>query len=178
MKAMMLVLVSCLVLVGCTADSLTGVEGDALLEQEPQVMAAKKSLEKMPYKGISYGYPVSQAPHPDCPGATVIKTESEGKGRANLLGKYTWSGWHCFDFEQLVFYEGHITIVTANGDEVYLEYNGHMTGETTWVARETILGGTGRFEGMNGWAREKGMIVEDGWVIRFKGRIAYNNSST
>ena len=142
---------------------------------------AKEGVQMVPNKGVATGGPVEQRPHPDCPGDTVIRSVGEGTAHGTHTGAYTWTGWHCFDFITLQFYDGHITWITANGDEVYVEYEGFLTGPNTWQARETVVGGTGRFENATGWADEYGKSIDtpDGsaWTITYDGMISSVGSS-
>ncbi|MGA7306238.1 MAG: hypothetical protein WBW88_15280 [Rhodothermales bacterium] len=182
MKTVSLMLFTALLLlVGCSGDTLTSVQDESAFDLTSNDGIAKQGIKMVPYRGIVTGHPVEQAPHPDCPGATVIRSTGEGTGKGTLLGSFTWSGWHCFDYVALTFYDGHITSVAANGDELRFEYHGQLTGPNSWISTDTIVGGTGRFANATGWADEIGGSADtpegEIWNMEYNGMVSSVGSS-
>lgn len=119
------------------------------------------------------GTPVSATPHPD---GTV---DLIGRGHATHLGRYT-------AFVLLTItpqgptepprVDGIVTMVAANGDQLYLHHFGVLTkpfpnaeGEGSYE----ITGGTGRFEGASGqgaFSSHDNMTVYDGTIILSVGK--------
>jgi hypothetical protein len=76
------------------------------------------------------------------------------------------------DFTGLEFYEAS-TVTVANGDQIFITVEGIFDfAKNTWTAADTVVGGTGRFEGAVGSliakpsvdSHEKPIIVLDGYV--------------
>jgi hypothetical protein len=75
-------------------------------------------------------------------GFTVI-TRTEATGTASHLGKARASFWHCPT--DIGHDNGHLTLVAANGDEIYFEYVDDGTMGDSFPMH--VVGGTGRFAG-------------------------------
>jgi hypothetical protein len=82
---------------------------------------------------------------PDCGPVTTLTNPI---GRATHMGKVTASSSHCPALPQYIG-DGLLTIVAANGDELYGAYDYNPSDETN-VIPVTLSGGTGRFEGASG----------------------------
>jgi hypothetical protein len=82
---------------------------------------------------------------------------SVGTGDISHLGEVSWTIQHCFQMNTGTFTDGRLMITADNGDELTGEYEGAMTGPTTFADMMTITGGTGRF------THASGQIDETGW---------------
>lgn len=85
---------------------------------------------------------VTFVPSSACP-APFMSTMTVGSGTATHLGSVTMTAAHCAGF----VFNGQMTLVAANGDKVFMTYDGTST--DTPVVHITggfqITGGTGRF---------------------------------
>ena len=121
--------------------------------------SAKRATHEVPIKGTvvgEHGPPDFTAP--GCPDWAEWRYSSAGEGQMSHLGKVEYSLTQCTMPGPFTTSEGTITLVAANGDELWLEHTmfGHMVGtmehpdgfffEGEWTA----VGGTGRFTHASG----------------------------
>jgi hypothetical protein len=106
-------------------------------------------------------------------------------GRATHLGAYTGTGSHCSQLDLatgvVVFGDGAFALTAASGDTLTGTYtNGYGPPDGTFTDDVTITGGTGRFAGATGQARDNGVadVTTTPWTIAvtFEGWIAYDAS--
>jgi hypothetical protein len=153
---------------------------------------AKGPDHHVPIKGIvlgEHGPPDFTAP--DCPEWAHWRYSSAGEGHMSHLGKVEYSLTQCTMPGPLTTSEGTITLVAANGDELWLEHTmlGQMVGtmdepegflfEGEWAA----VGGTGRFThasgsgDLHGTGNIYGIVDPDvpPWLMQtnFEGDITY-----
>lgn len=91
----------------------------------------------------------------------ITTTVTSIPGRARHLGRMSLSSEHCAGFGHLT--GGAMTMVAANGDEVFIEYTVDapmvpMAAFTVDV-NGTIVGGTGRFDGASGHVEMTGSVA-------------------
>ena len=153
---------------------------------------AKGPDHLVPIKGTvlgEHGPPDFTAP--DCPEWAHWRYSSAGEGHMSHLGKVEYSLTQCTMPGPLTTSEGTITLVAANGDELWLEHTmlGQMVGtmdqpegflfEGEWTA----VGGTGRFThasgsgDLHGTGNIYGIVDPDvpPWLMQtnFEGDITY-----
>ncbi len=137
-----------------------------------RVGAAAAPVEKKPASGMWSGtiYDVGF-----CAGSTtaapVIQAINVGKGVSTLTGKSDWFSVICTycaipNLNRPPAYcdemdgSGWAIITTANGDKLHLEITSVGADLTatppSWTEDETIVGGTGRYEGASGESHSKG----------------------
>jgi hypothetical protein len=106
-----------------------------------------------PFKGALTGF-ATVAPDPSCP--IGLRTDSEGSGTASHLGRVSMTSSHCTPAPDA--FTGRMTIVAANGDELYMTYSGTseplppVGGVILAPSHNVIVGGTGRFADATGEA--------------------------
>jgi len=108
-------------------------------------------------------------------------TVMKGEGRNNVGGESTYTNAQLFYLYPLdeywsrytmVFYED-CTITVANGDQIYVRIEAvYYSSIDKLIAEETVVGGTGRFEGATGsfegiWDSNKD-IVHNGYIVTNK----------
>ena len=115
---------------------------------------ASGSGHDVPFKSTVIGQ-VQFLPATDCPSGFATTT-IDVPGVASHLGVMTMSSRHCAPMGD-AFGPGTMTLVAANGDELFATYSGSapFPGPGTEVivgtSHATIVGGTGRFEGAGGY---------------------------
>ena len=155
------------------------------------------AVPDLPIKGtVSGEHGPPDLSKPDCPDWAVWRYSSHGVGKMSHLGRVEYSLTQCTEpGDGGNASEGTITLVAANGDELYLEHlmlsemvlgaSGPLgfTFSGTWEA----VGGTGRFTNATGAGTLAGvgdipgggetLGVPDGLMgTNFKGGIAYDAS--
>lgn len=127
----------------------------AVLGASPALGAPPDSAQWVPLKGTVSGL-VQFLPAGDCADLIGLATTVENaRGVASHLGRTTMSSRHCTPMGDN-FGPGEMTLVAANGDELYMTYTGSAPypapGTEVIVGTSTnmITGGTGRFEGATG----------------------------
>ncbi len=96
--------------------------------------------------------------------AGLLATVSSAAGTVSHLGRTEMSGFHCTPSGD-AFGPGTMTLVSASGDKVFIEYTGSAPfpgpGTTVIVAHTDfdIVGGTGRFVGATGGGEMTGYIT-------------------
>ncbi len=173
-----------LCMLGCSGDSLLGVQVDDQAADTETVAAAKKTVKMVPFKGTLAGPGSIDLTRTDCPGGTV-PVRGEGSGQATHVGRFDATFSHCsfffLDPTNPHYVDGRATIIAANGDEIHATYYGYVTGPDTFVDFATITGGTGRFENARGSYVEYGTFVltAEGfdYEISFEGEISSVGSS-
>lgn len=132
---------------------------------------------------------------PDCPGWAVWRYSSHGVGTMSHLGRVEYSLTQCTVPGPVNSSEGTITLMAANGDELYLEHtmlSEMVNGDSgplgfTFDGRWEAVGGTGRFAHAAGSGTLGGvgdipdgmetLDLSDGLMkTTFKGRIDYDAS--
>ncbi|NND70323.1 MAG: hypothetical protein HKN43_01965 [Rhodothermales bacterium] len=180
-----MIIASVLILVGCSQDNLTGVQFETDLFDAPQsVRIATNVVKTVPYKGEAVGWGTVNFHRTDCPVAS-LPVYGEGEGKSTRLGRVEVTISHCSFFfvdpSNPNFVDGLATLTAANGDELYIEYYGYVTGPTTFYQEDTIVGGTGRFENATGGADVYGTVspTAEGfdWSIKYDGQISSGGSS-
>jgi hypothetical protein len=129
-----------------------------------------------------------------CPGGGPwFLSTLHGTGTASHMGYVAADGGHCLNPFTFAFVGGQITLTAANGDQLFMTYEGNgfpgaAPNEVGWTDVLTVTGGTGRFVGAEGSANETGgaIIAFDpatglatggtGWS-RIEGTIRYDASS-
>jgi hypothetical protein len=109
-----------------------------------------------PFKGSMAGE-VTFTPLTDCPNPWGLRTDSAATGKATHMGRLVMSSQHCTPMGHDIT-GGEMVFVAANGDVVYIDYEGHtptldelVPGEEFSVDIEFFIdGGTGRFEDASG----------------------------
>lgn len=104
-------------------------------------------------------------PEPDgsCDADAGWRTDTTATGTASHLGRMTFTATHCTpeepESEVGLVHDGEMTMVAANGDELFVEYEGYsdpwvfeLGAVITGTMYLSIDGGTGRFEGATGEA--------------------------
>lgn len=94
-----------------------------------------------------------------------LRTDSHATGTASHMGRTSMTSQHCTP-EGVDISGGEMTLVAANGDEVYVEYLGTAPPSTEVIVVDldfTILGGTGRFEGAHGGGKMTVYVVFEGF---------------
>lgn len=124
-------------------------------------------------------------PDSSCP--IGLRTVSESSGRASHLGLVSMSSSHCTPVTNVIT-GGQMTLVAANGDQVYATYSGTCVpfplppvGETiTCHTPNVIVGGTGRFANATGEAHVTALVTWTGFgapvlpaTWRWDGTISY-----
>jgi hypothetical protein len=99
-------------------------------------------------------------------------------GHATHLGRITATAEQCINLATGVIVDGEATYVAANGDELYANYSGAVTGAVDGLLEITIDqdfdDGTGRFEGATGHGLEIVYVDGDGNVQgTIQGDISY-----
>ena len=120
----------------------------------------------------------------------LITSQLQGfQGNINVGGKSTWENAQLYYFYStagpfedplewlfypffIVIYEDS-TITVANGDQIFIEVEGIYYSVTDkWITTDTVIGGTGRFEGAEGSIKvTPGLIKKDQSVAVFEGYI-------
>ncbi len=131
--------------------------------------------QERPFKQDLQGYVVGMGADAGCTEGALWRTSMEGTGTVTHMGRVTWEASHCFH-PNGTFSDSAITITAANGDQLFGEYTGAMTGATTWMEIDSFFGGTGRFEGATGLAHGTGWVdMDSGYMeITSKGWITYS----
>jgi hypothetical protein len=127
-----------------------------------------------PFTGSVRGE-VTFTPVPDseCPPGGLfyggLRTDSSATGTVSHLGRTVMSSRHCTPVGDLIT-GGHMTLVSASGDEVDIEYSGSapfpIPGVTKVVVVSLtfeIVGGSGRFEGADGGGTMTAHVVFEGF---------------
>lgn len=148
-----------LAITGCSSDTMTGVDQDGLLIDSFNLNGSQKTVKMVPFKGHGSGLGYVDTDRTDCPEGTV-PFSGEATGVFTHGGKSSVSFSHCsyfiLDPENLTYTDGIVEIKTANGDMIYSEYTGLLTGPDTFINSNTIIGGTGRFDDVSGSYIEEG----------------------
>jgi hypothetical protein len=140
-----------------------------------------------PFKGSVTGE-ATFVPGTNCPNFGGLRTDSAATGTASHLGRVSMTGQHCTPPPGQEITGGEMTLVAANGDELYFEYSATggplpMPGEVIVIDTDfEITGGTGRFEGAQGGGDMTAYVVfaplEPAWpgTWVWEGTIGYGNS--
>lgn len=130
----------------------------------PSQLRADGNRPARPFSGSATGMVTDVVP----PNELLI----EYTGTATHLGRFTRE-------EQLFLnpdgsFDGTIVFTAANGDELWLDFEGAFTSPTTAEGTYTFTGGTGRFEGASGGATFEA-YTPDGIHVEatFTGTIRY-----
>ena len=91
----------------------------------------------------------------------VLFVEGDLSGKSTQLGTLTGSGEGLLDVDTLIFV-GSVTLVAANGDEIFADFFGYEVPSATpgifdITLSFKITGGTGRFAGASGSATAVGL---------------------
>ena len=124
----------------------------AILAAAAVANAGDHGASARPFKGSMSGT-ATFVTDAGCP--LGLRTNSEAVGTASHLGSFTYTSSHCSNF----VFAGEQTLVAANGDEVFADYE--SVGPPVFPPSEvgtvydvpvafTITGGTGRFAGATG----------------------------
>jgi hypothetical protein len=113
----------------------------------------------VPFKGHGSGLGYVDTDRKDCPQGTV-PFSGEATGVFTHGGKSSVSFSHCsyfiLDPQNPTYTDGIVEIKTANGDMIYSEYTGRLTGPDTFINSNMIIDGTGRFDNASGSYIEEG----------------------
>lgn len=113
----------------------------------PGAYAERGGMDR-PFQATLVGEAYWQFPSVARPDCGPVATLGNPTGRATHMGKVTTSNSHCPALPEYIG-DGRLTIVAANGDEVYATYDYDPSDETN-VIPITITGGTGRFKDASG----------------------------
>ena len=119
-------------------------------------------------------------------GGANVRTDSYATGTASHLGQVVLMSAHCTPEPGVDTIAGEMTLVAANGDEVYISYTG-VNGPpdpVTWILISdvdfVITGGSGRFEGATGGGDMTAFVLFEGlddpeWPVSWvwEGSIGY-----
>jgi len=148
-----------LVFTGCSSDSVTGTVESDLLVESFNLNGSQKTVKMVPFKGHGSGVGYVDLTRTDCPEGTV-PFSGEATGVFTHGGKSSVSFSHCsyfiLDPQNLTYTDGIVEIKTANGDLIYSEYTGRLTGPDTFINSNMIIDGTGRFDSASGSYIEEG----------------------
>lgn len=104
----------------------------------------------------------TEPPEGRCPEGYPMLSSMAGSGRFTHLGLTSALGTHCIDPATLAFTRGQLTLVAANGDELYGTYEGVTTFVEPpiagWADVIVFAAGTGRFASASGQADESGEV--------------------
>lgn len=130
----------------------------------PGQLRADGDSQPRPFRGTAAGVVTGMVP----PNGLVI----ESTGTATHLGRFTR--------EERLFlnpdgsFSGTIVFTAANGDELWVEFEGAFTSPTTAVGTYTFTGGTGRFADATGEATFTAYTPDGVHVTAtFEGTIRY-----
>lgn len=111
-----------------------------------------------PFKGALSGEVVF-TPDPASPSPSGLWTDSTAVGKVSHLGKTVMTSRHPTPTGEVIS-DGRMKLVAANGDEVWMEYDGSapfpvigVPGTIVVDVEFTIVGGTGRFAAASGSGR-------------------------
>jgi hypothetical protein len=95
------------------------------------------------------------------PSAPIFQTINVGKGVSTLSGKSDWLSVICgyFTSETTMAGSGWGIVTAANGDTLHVRIESTVDLSTVppkWAETETVVGGTGRFEGATGISESEG----------------------
>lgn len=120
-----------------------------------------------PFKGNASGTILS-FPDPGTGAPGVV----EYTGQATHLGRFTRTEYFFLDGAGGVF--GWMVYTAANGDHLYLDFDGQFISPTTAVGAYEFTGGTGRFSDAAGAASFQAILGDQGHVeVTFDGSIRY-----
>lgn len=145
-----------------------------------------------PFKGRADGLVSFSMVGTDVCPALGLQTESNATGKMNHMGSTSMSAEHCTPTGAVIS-DGAMTLTAANGDEVYVSYDGvqldlpDFMGGTVSVGELIpiegdfeVVGGTGRFDGATGSGTWVASAVYEGlsdpaWAAtwHFAGTIDY-----
>lgn len=98
-----------------------------------------------------------------------LRTDSSATGTASHLGRTVMSSRHCTPVGDLIT-GGNMTLVSADGSEVYIQYSGSapfpIPGVTEVIVVDLtfdIVGGSGRFEGAEGGGTMTAHVAFEGF---------------
>lgn len=130
-------------------------------------VSAGANATSRPFKGTITGF----ATFPTDPGCPIgLRTVADGSGTASHLGLVSMTSSHCTPAtDQLT--GGQMTLVAANGDELYLTYSGTsgplppVGGVINAPTHNVIVGGTGRFADATGEADFTALVTFAGFGV-------------
>jgi hypothetical protein len=148
--------------------------GVALLLSAAFALPASADSSARPFNGSSSGVVVYTPVSADvCPAGGgnfgLLATVSSSSGTVSHLGRTDMSAFHCTPSGD-TFGPGTMTMVSANGDKVFVEYTGSAPfpgpGTTVIVVHIdfTIVGGTGRFTAATGGGEMTAYITFEGFT--------------
>ena len=96
----------------------------------------------------------------------------EYTGQATHLGRFTRTEYFFLDEAGRVF--GWMVYTAADGDQLWLDFDGQFISPTTAVGAYEFTGGTGRFVDATGTAYFEAVLGDQGHVeVTFDGSIRY-----
>ena len=115
--------------------------------------------------GSEFGLPTSPSP-------TGLWTNSFAAGNVSHLGRVTMESHHPTPVDEFIK-DGHMTLVAANGDKVFMDYDGTAPFGPSWVVGTVIVcdidfsitGGTGRFADATGDGDMIGYVTYAGFGV-------------
>jgi len=132
---------------------------------------------------MSGGYTVGIVPVEQRCGPGALTIGFEGVGLATHLGRMTGSGSNCTEFTlatgAVAIWDGLATFVAADGSTITAIYTGiqeaPVAGVATAVTVNTVVSGTGRFEGAEGSWTASGEIdfITGSFSGEFAGWVGY-----
>ncbi len=132
---------------------------------------------------ISGQFTVGVVPVEQRCGANALTIGFEGTGIASHLGRMSGHGSNCTEFSlttsSVEIWDGVATFVAADGSTITVQYEGVQAapnaGVAATVVSNTVLSGTGRFEGAEGSWTQTGEIDFTTGIFSgaFSGSISY-----
>jgi hypothetical protein len=130
------------------------------------VPALGTDSDARPFKGSMNGSVLFE-PDPACDNNPwLIRTDSQATGEVSHLGSTVMTSAHCTPAVETIE-GGEMTLVAANGDRVFIEYEGtapppNQDGIIIADVDFVIVGGDGRFTGATGGGDMTAFIVFEG----------------
>jgi len=117
---------------------------------------------RVPFKASGKGIGTAAAAEPACDEG-FFPAGNEAHGTGTHLGRFTSIHRQCVNFETLEFRDGTVTFHAANGDQLYVTFEGFLSptsqaGVLSFDNPAHAVGGTGRFEGAQGLLQAHGIV--------------------
>jgi len=142
---------------------LTTACGESVPTAVPSGLQHYRAAPERPFHAVlnlqALGW--AEPPAGRCPEGYLLST-MVGTGQVTHLGLASAQGTHCIDPNTFAFTAGQLTLIAANGDELYGTYEGFTTflepPMVGWLDVIVFAGGTGRFVSASGQADESGEV--------------------
>jgi hypothetical protein len=160
-----LLLICALVFTGtaCAPDApVRPFEETSVLAAPSLQLEAGPDAVRLPFKLTGEGIGTDADVDPPCDDG-FTPTGNVAHGTATHLGRFTSIHRQCVNFQTLEFRDGVVTYHAANGDQLHATFEGFLspTGEAGVLSFDNPahpVGGTGRFDGVEGLFRARGLV--------------------